>query len=217
MSKENVPKVSEKSTKREILDAYNETLKKLEEKRRAELNPEQKVEEKRVRQVITEADGLSLDGVVQGIDQLKNELAKTLSMIMEKLEGEVSRYQTVRKAVEAQKKELEEIYEIQKAASSLRALIETQDRQRQEFEAEMGQSRETWERERTAAEAGLKEKREQEEKQRKREKEEYEYQFKREQQAARDKLADEKAKLEKELKEKQETVEKTLSEREAVI
>ena len=217
MTKEDIPQISERSKKQDILNAYHEALKKLAEKRETEMKPEQKAEEKRVREVVRVADAMSLDGVSQSLNQLKSELGKALSLIMEKLEGEVSRYETVKRAVEAQEKELSEIYEIQKAATSLAALIETQDQQRTTFEAEMKRIREQWELEKMSYESELKERKEQEEKQRKREREEYEYQFKREKQAARDRLADEKAALEKALQEKQEIAEKTLAEREHVI
>ena len=50
MIKETVPQVSEKNKKQEILDAYHEALRMLEEKREAEMKPEQKAEEKRVRE-----------------------------------------------------------------------------------------------------------------------------------------------------------------------
>ncbi|HDQ44786.1 MAG TPA: hypothetical protein ENN17_04690 [bacterium] len=212
-----VPQVSEKNKKKEILDAYHEALRELQEKREAAMKPEQKAEEKRVREVVKTADALSLDGVSQSLNQLKTDLGKTLTMIMEKLEGEISRYQAVRQAVEIQEKELSEIYEIQKAAISLGALIEAENRQRQSFEEEMAQARNAWEKEKSAFETELKERREQEEKQRKREREEYEYQFRREQQAVRDKLADETGKLEKELAEKQAAAEKAITDREQAV
>jgi len=221
---ENIKKLTIKNTKQEMLDAYNELLQKLEEKREAELKPEQKAEEQKTRRAVERADSLSLDGVTKGIGNLKSEINRIFSDILEKLETELVKYEDLKKAVEAKEKELTEIYEIQKSASSLAALIEAQNQRRKEFEREMEEKkaalaaeietwRNEWEAEKARFEAELKQQREEEEKRRKREKEEWEYNFKREQMLSKDKLEDEKASVEKELNEKREKVEKELADR----
>lgn len=53
------------------------------------------------------------------------------------MEEEINKYKQVKKAVEVKENEIQEIYEIQKSASTLVALIETQEQKRQEFEDEM--------------------------------------------------------------------------------
>jgi hypothetical protein len=54
------------NTKKEMLDAYNVLLKQLQEKKKADLNPEQRIEEKRAKGVIEVAGSLSSEGVVKG-------------------------------------------------------------------------------------------------------------------------------------------------------
>ena len=221
---ENIKKLTIKNTKQEMLEAYNELLQKLEEKREAELKPEQKAEEQKKRRAVEQADSLSLDGVTKGIGTLKSEINRIFSDILEKLETELAKYEDLKKAVAEKEKELAEIYEIQKSASSLAALIEAQNQRRKEFEREMEEKkaglaaeieaqRKEWEAKKALLEAELKQQREEEEKRRKREKEEWEYHFKREQMLAKDKLEDEKAAVEKELNEKREKIEKELAER----
>ena len=55
----------------------------------------------------------------------------------DQLEGEVSRFVAVRQAIAAKEKELAELYEIEKAAMSLAALIEAQNQKRADFTTEM--------------------------------------------------------------------------------
>jgi Fe-S oxidoreductase len=123
---------------------------------------------------------------------------------------------------------LQELYGIEKAAASLAALIEGQNQKRREFELELASQKEQlkeeieatraeWEQEQKARETEVKERELTEKKARDREKEDYAYAIKREQQAIKDKLNDEKALLEKEIKLKREAAEKDLTEREKVI
>lgn len=221
-------KITLKSTKKEMLDAYKDLVKKLEERREMVLKPEQKAEEQKIRKVVERANGLNLEGINRSVVQLKNEINKTFGTLLEKLESELAKYQDISQAIVAKEKELEEIYEIRKSASSLAALIEAQNQRRKDFELEMEEkkqsllseiesTRKQWESEKIRYETELKESKEVEEKRRKREKEEYEYTFKREQQIGRDKFTDEMAKSEKALNDMKQQVENELTERELTV
>jgi hypothetical protein len=151
-----------------------------------------------------------------------------LGEVSEKLATEAARFKSLQQAVEAKQRELQELYGIEKAASTLAALMEAQSLKRSDFEAEMAQQREAltreidesraeWDKERKAHEAELRERDAAEKKARDREREQFDYAFKRDQQSLRDKLADEKATLEKELKLRKETAEKDLAAREHVL
>jgi chromosome segregation ATPase len=221
-------KISLANTKQEMLSAYNELVKQLEERREAELKPQEKIEEKTRKQVVEVADSLSTEGVVGAVGTLKSEMGKLLVQLSDKLEGEVNKYKQIKAAVEAKENELGEIYEIQKSASSLAALIEAQEQKRQEFEAEMAARKEEltreiqtlradWEKEKKLHEAEIKERDGAEAKRREREKEEYLYTFRREQQSTKDQFEDEKAKLEREVQYKREQMERELAERERTI
>jgi hypothetical protein len=228
MMAENTKKLSIRSTKQEMLDAYNELAKSLEEKRDVELKPEQKSAEKETTLVMEKSNKLSLDGVSLGISQLKTEVNKTFSQVQESLENELLKYHELCQAVEAKEKELADIYEIRKSASSLMALIEAQNQRRNEFEIEMEKKKQTladeidgerkqWLVEQEQYKNQIKEQKGAEEKQRKREKDEYEYSFTREQLVAREKFDYEKEKTEKALSDKKEQLEKELSEREGIV
>lgn len=221
-------KVSMASTKREMLDAYNALLKQLKERRESELRPERKLEEKRKKEVVEVADSLSSEGVVRGISNLKVEIGKMLTEISDKLEEEVNKFRGIQKAIEVKENELQEVYEIERSAATLAALIESQNLKRQEFESEMAtekeeltreveETRAEWEKETKEHQALVKERDAEEKKRHDREKEDFTYTFKREQQLSKDKFQDEKAKLEKEIQLKREEMEKEWTEREKAI
>lgn len=223
-----VRKLSEKSTKQEMLDAYQTLAKQLEEKRGAELAPERRLEEKRAEEAVKAAAAVAPEGIDREIGQLKAEIGKMLAEVSDRLAAESGRFRNIQKAVESKENELKELYGIEKAAVSLAALIEAQNQKRAEFETAMASERERlqteidtaradWEKEKKAREAEIKERDANEKKARDREREDFAYNFKREQQGIKDKLNDEKVTLEKEIKLKREAFEKEFAEREKAI
>jgi len=214
---EKIKKLSMSNTKKEMLEAYNAVLKKLQEKEEGQLSPKEIKEQKRSKEILKDVDSLASEGVIKSISELKMEIGNLLSRISDKLEKEVSRYLKVKEAIEIKEKEMEEIYEIEKNAQTLTALIEAQSQKRDEFEREMVLAREEWEREKKLREEECKEQEEIEQRRRQRLKEEFEYSFNRQKKMEKDKFEDEKAKLAAELQLRKEAVEKELAEREAKI
>jgi hypothetical protein len=230
MEEKSVPpkKLSEKNTKQEMLDAYRVVVRQLEEKRAAELHPEKRLQEKQAEEAVTVAAGLAPDGVERALGNLKADIGRSLAEIAERMATEVTRFKAIQKAVESRERDLQELYGIEKVATSLAALIEAQNQKRREFEIELGRQKEEltreiestraeWEKEKKSHETELRERDALEKKGREREKEEAAYLFKREQQSARDKLNDEKAATEKEILAKRETLAKELAEREKAV
>lgn len=227
-TKREIKRLTLSNTKQEMLQAYNALLKELETKEEGELKPEKRIEEKKAREAVQTAESVTAEGVSKEIAALKIEINKTLSQLSDQLEKEVGRFMAVKNAVEAKEKELAELYEIEKSAMSLLALIEAQNQKRQEFAVEMEEKREAlkkeiettrseWKREQEEHDAIVKERDAVEKKRQMREKEEFDYTFNRERQAALERFAYEKAKMEQELKDKKEQMEQELSAREAAI
>lgn len=217
-------KISLKSTKQEMLAAYHDLLKQLEEQEKIALKPEVTMERKKSKEVVDIADGLSTESVMQGVNSVRAEIGKLLVQLTESLEKEVQKYKTVREAIEVREKDLRDIYEIEKSAQTLAALIEAQSAKREEFEREMAEEKEklsneiadlrtAYQQEKVVFEAQRKEQDEAEQKRREREKEEYEYSFKRQQQLAHHAVEDELKTKEKEMQQKKETVDKEIAER----
>jgi hypothetical protein len=225
MAEKPARKVSDKSTKQEMLEAYQALTKELEEKRAAELAPERRLEEKRSEEAVKAATAVAPEGIDREIGHLKAEIGKMLADVSDRLASEASRFRSIQKAVGSKEAELKELYGIEKAAVSLAALIEAQNQKRVEFEEGMSAERERlqteidtlrteWDKEKKAHDVELKERDSTEKKARDREREDFIYNFKRDQQSMKDKLADEKAALEKEIAVKREAFQNEFAERE---
>lgn len=221
-------KVSLTSTKQEMLDAYNDLVGQLEEKRAQEMKPEAKVEEKAVKKTVETADSVSTEGIMSEVAKLKTEVGRVLSGLSERLEDEVRKYDAVKKAVQVKEQELLEIYEIQKSASTLAALLELQAGKKEEFDREMAERREglgkemetaraEWDAEKKRRAEEVKARDTAESRRREQEEAEYRHRFSREQQLARERFEDEQAKLEREIKNRREQAEREFSEREAAV
>ena len=226
--KKDVKKLSMTSTKQEMLDAYNSLLKQLQEKQSGELKPEKKIEEKKTKEAVQTAESLTADGVAKEINNLKIDIGKLLSRIADGLDGEVNKFAAIQQAIAAKEREIHELYEIEKAAATLAALIEAQNARRTEFDAEMTrkkddlkeeieETRSEWLKEKEEHEAAVKERDSAEKKRQTREKEEFDYAFKREQQLAKDRFEYENAKLDKDIKTKREQADRELKVREQAI
>jgi hypothetical protein len=221
-------KLSEKNTKQEMIEAYQALAKQFEEKRAAELAPERRLEEKATAEATSVAAAVAPEAIDRELGGLKSEIGKMLADISDRLASESAKFRSVQRAVESKEREIKELYGIEKAAVSLAALIEAQSQKRAEFDAQMTREREdlenemqtkraAWQEEKSAHEAEVKERDAAEKKAQDRAREDFNYAFKREQQAIKDKLSDEKAALEKEIKLKRESADKDLAERERVV
>ncbi len=223
-----MPKVTPSNTKKEILEAYNQLAVKLEERAGEELRPEKEKEERRTREVTVVAEELSAVRVAESIGAIKTEIGAALTDITIRIEEQTDRYRKVKEAVAVKERELSEIFEIEKSAYSMAALVEAQKEKRAAFEEEMTarkielessvqRTRAAWEQEQAESKARKQEQQEELEKTRRREKEEYDYKLKRDREQKTNALQDEINRLEKELHQKREEFEKKVVDKEASL
>ncbi len=227
------------NTKKEMLQAYQRVLKQLQAKQQVEMKPEETVAERKRTKATAVADAVSSTGIPNQIASLKSEIGQTLNELADRLEQETAKYAQVKLAVESAEADLREIYDIEKAAASLAALLEAQRQQEEDFEAEMTAKRErleyeiathgeaheyevktqrdAWKKEKTEYDAALKEQNAEDKKQRQREQEEWKYKFEREKQTTEEQRQHELARLDREIQLKQEQLEKVLAERERAV
>ncbi len=217
-----------KPARQQVLETLVEAERSVGERREAQSRPEEKIEARAAGQAVAVADELSTEGVVKSIGELKSTVGKMLGQLSDRLEEQVARYVQIQRAIVAKDSELKEIYEIQRSASTLTALVESHERQRAQHESELAdmkaelereidQTRRQWEEEQRLREAVNKDRDAAEQKRREREKEEYRYAFTREQQQAKDAFADEMAAAQKELAERKAVADKELAERDRSI
>ena len=215
--------VSEKSTKAEILKAY-ETLLKNVQSAKADV-PKQIQEEKQRKETLDKVAKISNEGIIDSITTLKSNLGNSLDEILRSLSDEFKRLEEIRAAIALEKKSLEDLYSLSANTDSLAAMLLTQKEKKENFEREMKEKEEAfsneitskktqWEIEKAKQKADEKEYTDELAKRRKREEEEYAYNLKIRRQKEQDDYDSKKLQLEKELIDKKAQFEQEVSSRE---
>lgn len=218
--------ISAKSTKNEILDAYNALLKRVQEQKPVDRQAEKERVEKRA--IVETAVQQSDEKIVKGLADLKLAITKSLDDTEDQLLREFKKLSGLRQAIEIAQKNLEEIHEIRVQADSFAALLLAQkekkqafeveiEQKRQDFEAELLQKRQQWKKEQEDYERAKKERDDETKKARQREEEEYTYTVQLQRKKEQDAYAVEKAAREKALEAKGQELEKSWAEREAAL
>lgn len=183
-SAQSIPEISTKSTKDQILAAYNDVVELLEEKQvQSPLEEKKKGDEKAI---IHKSSQTSLDGIVSHLATLKINLTKQIDILSENLLEEFHKLSELQQAIAIEQKHLQELYEIKETTHSLSALMLIQNEEIEKFELKMQETRDQflkemedkkilWEKKQTDLEMNYAETKEKLEKQRKREEEEYKY------------------------------------------
>lgn len=127
--------VSDKSTKTEILDAYNDLLAKVKDQKAADQKAVRKETEER--EIVKSAGQNSVEDIVKKLAGLKLEIVKSIDGLEERLIAEYKRFTELQQAVSIESAELKEMHGIQAEAGSLAALIMAQKERKSDFEDEM--------------------------------------------------------------------------------
>ena len=215
--------VSEKSTKAEILKAYEVLLKDV-KTAKADV-PKRIQEEKQRNETLEKVAKVSNEGIVKSITSLKSELSNSLDEILRSLSDEFRKLEEIRAAIVIEKKSLDDLYSLSANTDSLAAMLLTQKEKKENFDKEMKQKeeafaadmaskKEQWELEKTKQKAGEKEYADELAKRRKREEDEYAYNLKIRRQKEQDEYDSKKQQLEKELVDKKAQFEQEVSSRE---
>lgn len=234
-----VKKLSTSNTKQEMLDAYNELLQEVENKKSQELKPADIIKEKENKKIIDDSEIITNSGIDKILIELKKEFNKSVSNLESQLEESFGKYESLKKAVEIKEAELKEVYDIDRYANSLAALIEAYNIKKAEFEeemenlkydfdeemrakkdsfqSEMSSKKEAWELEKKNYAIEIKERDAEEQKRRQRDKEDFIYIFEKEKRTSLDNLKLQKSNLEKEIQEIKEKFDKEMAARESTI
>jgi hypothetical protein len=216
--------ISDKNTKTEILEAYNDMLEKMKEQKAMDAKAVKKeVEEK---EIVKKASQHSVEGIVKSMADLKLEIIKSMDGLGEHLIAEYKKLTELQQAIEVETKTIEDIYKIKAEAESLTALVAAQKDKRAAFETEMEQKkadfdddmtqkRALWKKDQDDFESAKKEREAQSKKERQREEEDYLYNLQLKRKKEADVYEANSANLEKELTEKKASFEKEFYEREA--
>jgi hypothetical protein len=218
--------LSDKNTKTEILEAYNEMLQKTKEQKSMDVKTIKKETEEK--ETVKKASMHSVEEIVKNLADLKLDIIKAMDGLGEQLIGKHKELTGLQQAIEIETKTIEDIYNIKVEAESLTTLLVTQkekladfeaemDQKKEDFDSDMSQKRLQWKKEQEESEFAKKEREAQMKKERQREEEEYTYNLQLKRKKETDAYEEEKTALEKELTEKKATMDKEFAEREAAI
>lgn len=160
---------------------------------------------------------ITVEDIVQNLANLGLEVSKALSSLSTKLVEQTELLNSVRAAVTFERKELERLHKIDVVATATDYLIEEYDIKKKQLNEEIETVRKHWEEEQEVREREQKEYDDSLKKNRAREKEEFEYQKGSERKKEHDKYEEEQHVLGRKNKEKQEALEKSWTQREAVL
>jgi hypothetical protein len=215
--------LSEKNTKAEILKAYDALLKNVQNAKND--IPKQAQEEKQRKETLEKVSGITHDGIVKNITDLKSSLSNSLDGIQQNLTGEFKKLEEIHAAIALEKKTLEDLYSLSANTDSLAAMLLAQKEKKETFEKtmqekeetfanEMATKKEQWELEKNRQKMAEKEYSDELAKRRKREEEEYAYNLKIKRQKEQDEYDTKKNQLDKELADKKARFEQEVSSRE---
>ena len=218
--------VGTKNTKNEILAAYEELLQKAQESKTDE---PKKVQEKQLQEtVLKNAATSSYEGIVKNISNLKIELSSSLDKLGDKFVSEFKKFEELQQAIQLEKKNLEDLYQLSANADSLSVMLLVQKEKKQlyedemtnmklKFEEEMSKIRLQWKKDQEETVQKMKEEAEMLQKNRKREEEDFQYNLKLTRKKESDIYEEEKSKFEKELVDKKAMYDSEFANREATI
>ena len=190
--------VTTKNTKNQILEAYNNLLKKVQSQKSEE--PKKEQEQKQKEDLSNKAKSLSNEGIIKEVSGLKVGISSALDKLADQFITEYKKFEELQKAISIEKQNLEDLYQLSASTDSLAAMLMAQKEQREKFEeemeqrrqeltekintekanheAEMQEKRERWKKELAERTAAEKEEATRLKKEREREEEEYKYNLK---------------------------------------
>ena len=218
-------KVTSKSTKNEILDAYEGLL---QEVKAGKTNKSDQQKSQVNDKLVEKSLAQNSKDIIHNIAELKLQVNQSLEDLGKNLLSEREKLNNLQQSIEIQQKHLKDVYDITVNTESLEALLLAQQRKKAEFDEwinsakekftlEMSDQKAKWSKDQSEYELAQKEKQEFQKKEWKRQEEEYNYQQKISRQQDEDQYKQKQVQQERELGEKLQTVELSCIEREAAI
>ena len=160
--------ITSKNTKAEILDAFEEMKSKFKQSEKNKLNSSQnEVKQKEEAKIIEKTKDCTQDNLDNEILSLRKKIQSRLDHTLVQLNEESGKLHTLRKAIAIETKKLEEIYNVELAADTLKILITDHEIKQKELnqqkinqttqlEEEISSKRKEWDREREEYKYNLK-------------------------------------------------------------
>ncbi len=202
-------------TKKTKIELHQEVENLREQYKAGELEGLQTRQQQSEKELLQSLQPLTVETLAQQISDLSLEVPKALGQISAKLVEKFQLLESIRDAIEIEKRELKKLHDIDVVATSLEFLLKEFEEKKSSIEAEVAQRRQAWLEEGRTHEQANREFEENLKKLRAREKEEFEYQRQLEKKKELDKFSEEQRVRQREASEKQSQLEKQWESREA--
>src|SRR5262249_15712925 len=129
-------RLSLKSTKEEMLKAYNDLVARFQEK--AANSSEKQLEAKNATEttVVDKASSYTVESIIKGLANVNIYVGKALTDLSRELTAEANKLSEIREAIAIETKHLEELHDTRLAADTLANLIQEHAQKKAAFEAE---------------------------------------------------------------------------------
>jgi hypothetical protein len=134
-----------------------------------------KVRTARKAKAVADSAEVTIEKVTQSLTKAGLDITKTLNGVRELFESEISALDIIKEAIVAKQEELEELFDKEVVAASLRDLVLQYETHKAEWERNMEETRQAWLKEQADHKAQIQERDERLQKEREREQEAYEY------------------------------------------
>ncbi|MEG4012879.1 MULTISPECIES: hypothetical protein [unclassified Microcoleus] len=217
-----------KDSKTKILQNFQQILadkKKIESKVETK---EQSAEKAKSKQLLEVASTYTIDSIVKGLADLQLDFGSITSGLSEKLKAESAKLDELKRAIEIEAEQLQELQQVRVVADALHILTQEHREkltlleqnaanQREVLEKDTTQKRKIWEKEQQEFDAAFQEQTALTTKQRQQETADYQYELQRDRKIETDEYEETKRKLERELQESTREKDKNWAEREKVL
>ena len=189
---------------------------------------QEEADKEKNKQILQTASSYTVDSIVKGLAELQLEFGGIVSGLSEKLSQETSKLDELKRAIEVETQNLQELQQIRVVADTLyilnqehqeklKIIEQSATSQQENLEKEITQTRKIWQQEQAEFETKLQEQSELLVKERQRESEEYQYRLEQTQKINADTYQLKKRTLEREIQEATQAKEKDWTEREKVL
>jgi DNA repair exonuclease SbcCD ATPase subunit len=147
-SAQDIPHVTEKDRKADIMAAYEELKHKYETKAQKAKSKEHDFAAARESTIVKKAKAHTVDHIVDSSARLEQDIHRSLADINTKLQERIRTLEELEEAISIEEKRLKDVHDISAAANTLTDLIETHRLKKWELDEEMARIKEEWKRER---------------------------------------------------------------------
>lgn len=140
--------VNEKSTKKQILDAYQESLAAIKQLKAGQLDPQAEKAKARSKELKELTNTDKVDDTLEELLTLSSRVPDYIGSAVEQIRGYSKKANELKEVIEFQEQTLQELYGVENSAETLAAMIETKHKVRADLDESIEDVKKNWAKER---------------------------------------------------------------------